>query len=185
MTPPLGQAGYVFPVAERPATATPTAPSAATSTASGTTATDIFASLGTPVVAVASGTVNRVGWRKAGGWRVWVRDRSANQFYYAHLSGYASTLFHSRYVEAGEVIGFVGNTGDASPAWRTSTSRSIRISSSGSSTTERSTRPVPGTLGARPARTRSPRPKHPKLIMRVAARREARPSSGGCSSHAG
>jgi hypothetical protein len=74
---------------------------------------DIFAALGTPVVAVASGTINRVGWEKLGGWRLWVRDRSGDEFYYAHLSGYVPTDLRSNRVRAGEVIGFVGNTGDA------------------------------------------------------------------------
>ena len=55
---------------------------------------DIFAALGTPVVAVANGTINRVGWHPRGGWRLWVRDAAANQFYYAHLSGYAPRVFH-------------------------------------------------------------------------------------------
>src|SRR5262249_2857075 len=49
---------------------------------------DIFAALGTPVVAVADGTLNRVGWERLGGWRLWVRDRLGDEFYYAHLSGY-------------------------------------------------------------------------------------------------
>jgi murein DD-endopeptidase MepM/ murein hydrolase activator NlpD len=74
---------------------------------------DIFAPLGSPVVAVANGTINRVGWHKVGGWRLWVRDAAANEFYYAHLSGYAPRVFHSRHVRAGDVLGFVGNTGDA------------------------------------------------------------------------
>lgn len=74
---------------------------------------DIFAPLGTPVVAVASGTINRVGWNAVGGWRVWVRDGAGDEFYYAHLSGYAGHDLHSSRVKAGEVIGFVGNTGDA------------------------------------------------------------------------
>ena len=65
------------------------------------------------VVAVANGTINRVGWHKRGGWRLWVRDAAANQFYYAHLSGYAPRVFHTRHVRAGDVLGFVGNTGDA------------------------------------------------------------------------
>ena len=55
---------------------------------------DIFAALGAPVVAVANGTINRVGWHKRGGWRLWVRDAAADQFYYAHLSGYAPRVFH-------------------------------------------------------------------------------------------
>jgi murein DD-endopeptidase MepM/ murein hydrolase activator NlpD len=74
---------------------------------------DIFAALGTPVVAVASGTINRVGWEKLGGWRLWVRDDGGDEFYYAHLSGYAPGTLHSNRVKAGQVIGFVGNTGDA------------------------------------------------------------------------
>jgi murein DD-endopeptidase MepM/ murein hydrolase activator NlpD len=74
---------------------------------------DLFAPLGTPVVAVASGTINRVGWNPVGGWRVWVRDGSGDEFYYAHLSGYAPHDLHSNRVKAGQVIGFLGNTGDA------------------------------------------------------------------------
>jgi murein DD-endopeptidase MepM/ murein hydrolase activator NlpD len=74
---------------------------------------DIFAALGTPVVAVASGTINRVGWEKLGGWRLWVRDGVGDEFYYAHLSGYTRADLRSKRVRAGQVIGFIGNTGDA------------------------------------------------------------------------
>jgi murein DD-endopeptidase MepM/ murein hydrolase activator NlpD len=74
---------------------------------------DIFEKLGTPVVAVADGTLNRVGWERIGGWRLWVRDRVGDEFYYAHLSGYSKLALHSTHVKAGEVIGFIGNTGDA------------------------------------------------------------------------
>jgi hypothetical protein len=74
---------------------------------------DIFAPLGTPVVAVASGTINRVGWEHLGGWRLWVRDSAGDEFYYAHLAGYAPSDLRSNRVVAGQVIGFLGNTGDA------------------------------------------------------------------------
>jgi murein DD-endopeptidase MepM/ murein hydrolase activator NlpD len=74
---------------------------------------DLFAALGTPVVAVADGTINRVGWERLGGWRLWVRDRNGDQFYYAHLSGYSLNALLDDHVRRGEVIGFVGNTGDA------------------------------------------------------------------------
>jgi len=113
VTPPLGQAGYVFPVA---------GPSEFIDTY-GALRTDVhthwhhgddlFAALGTPVVAVAAGSVNRVRWNSLGGWGLWVRDHLGNEFYYAHLSGYAPAVVHSTVVHAGEVIGFVGNTGDA------------------------------------------------------------------------
>jgi murein DD-endopeptidase MepM/ murein hydrolase activator NlpD len=72
-----------------------------------------FAVLGTPVVAVADGTLNRVGWERLGGWRLWVRDQKRNEFYYAHLSGYSALAMRSKHVKAGDVIGFIGNTGDA------------------------------------------------------------------------
>jgi murein DD-endopeptidase MepM/ murein hydrolase activator NlpD len=76
---------------------------------------DIFAPLGTPVVAVADGTLNRIGWERLGGWRLWVRDKAGDQFYYAHLSGYSPLALASKHVHVhrGDVIGFVGNTGDA------------------------------------------------------------------------
>jgi hypothetical protein len=113
VTPPLGQRHYIFPVA---------GPSDYVDTYGGFRSDvpgnwhhgdDIFAPLGTPVVAVASGTINRVGWEKLGGWRLWVRDSVGDEFYYAHLSGYTPTDLASNRVRAGGVIGFIGNTGDA------------------------------------------------------------------------
>jgi murein DD-endopeptidase MepM/ murein hydrolase activator NlpD len=74
---------------------------------------DIFASLGSPILAVTSGTVYSVGWNEIGGWRLWLRDSGGNEFYYAHLSAYTSLAVDGRHVTAGEVLGFVGNTGDA------------------------------------------------------------------------
>jgi hypothetical protein len=115
LTPPLGQEGYVFPVVGDAGFIDTYGDFRSDVHGKWHHGDDIFASLGTPVVAVADGTINRVGWRKAGGWRLWVRDSLANEFYYAHLSGYARTVFHSRYVKAGQVIGFIGNTGDAFP----------------------------------------------------------------------
>jgi murein DD-endopeptidase MepM/ murein hydrolase activator NlpD len=74
---------------------------------------DLFAPLGTPVVAVADGTIFAVGWNRVGGWRLWLVDHSGNDFYYAHLSGYTTLARNNRSVHRGDVIGFVGNTGDA------------------------------------------------------------------------
>ncbi len=74
---------------------------------------DIFAPAGTPVLAVADGTLHMIGFIPIGGYRVWLRDRSGNEFYYAHLSAYSPLAVEGREVQAGDVIGFVGDTGDA------------------------------------------------------------------------
>ncbi len=74
---------------------------------------DIFAPLGAPVLAVADGTVFSVGPNPIGGNRLWLQDESGNQFYYAHLSAYTPLARDGARVHAGDVLGFVGNTGDA------------------------------------------------------------------------
>ena len=74
---------------------------------------DIFAALGAPLLAVAHGTVFSVGWNRVGGWRLWLRDDKGNEFYYAHLSAYSPLAVNGAIVQAGDVLGFVGNTGDA------------------------------------------------------------------------
>jgi hypothetical protein len=74
---------------------------------------DLFAPLGTPVVAVAKGTLSLVGWNRLGGWRLWLTDTKGNSFYYAHLAGYARRILTHHHVRAGQVVGFLGRTGDA------------------------------------------------------------------------
>jgi murein DD-endopeptidase MepM/ murein hydrolase activator NlpD len=74
---------------------------------------DIFAAAGTPVLAVADGTLHTIGFTKIGGYRLWLRDTLGNQFYYAHLSAYSPLAVEGRSVQAGDVLGFVGDTGDA------------------------------------------------------------------------
>ncbi len=75
---------------------------------------DIFSPLGTPLLAVADGTIFSVGWNDIGGWRLWLRDRLGNEFYYAHLSAYSPLAVNGGQVRAGDVLGFMGETGDAS-----------------------------------------------------------------------
>jgi murein DD-endopeptidase MepM/ murein hydrolase activator NlpD len=74
---------------------------------------DIFAALGTPLLAVSDGTIFSVGWNSLGGWRLWLRDHAGNEFYYAHLSAYSPYAVNGRSVKAGTVVGFMGNSGDA------------------------------------------------------------------------
>ena len=75
--------------------------------------TDLFARLGAPVLAVADGVLSSVGWNPVGGWRLWLRDGQGNEYYYAHLSAFSPLAESGARVRAGDVIGFVGDTGDA------------------------------------------------------------------------
>ncbi len=74
---------------------------------------DLFAPTGTPVLAVADGRLSHVGVNTLGGNRLWLTDEAGNSFYYAHLSAYAPAALEGARVRAGQVIAFVGNTGDA------------------------------------------------------------------------
>jgi murein DD-endopeptidase MepM/ murein hydrolase activator NlpD len=75
---------------------------------------DIFAKAGTPLVAVCDGSLNRVGTLPISGNRLWVKcDKTGDSFFYAHLSAFATDTRNKLKVKAGQVIGFVGSTGDA------------------------------------------------------------------------
>ena len=74
---------------------------------------DLFAARGTPLVAVADGSVFRVGYNGLGGWRLWVRDTGGNTFYYAHLDAYSPAAVEGASVARGTVLGYVGDSGDA------------------------------------------------------------------------
>ncbi len=80
-------------------------------------AIDILAPLGTPVLAAASGRVEKLFLSKDGGKTIYLRspDRTAIH-YYAHLDGYAAGLAEGQSVSAGQRIGSVGYTGNANPA---------------------------------------------------------------------
>jgi peptidase M23-like protein len=109
--PRLTAGGYVFPV-YGPSSYTDTfgAPRADVAYHHGD---DIFAPLGAPLLACADGLVFSVGWNDIGGNRLWLRDSQGNAFYYAHLSAFSPLAGNGRHVKAGDVLGFVGNTGDA------------------------------------------------------------------------
>jgi murein DD-endopeptidase MepM/ murein hydrolase activator NlpD len=70
---------------------------------------DMVSDRGTPIVAALAGSAEFKNSR-AGGKSVWLRTADGNKFFYAHLDGWAG---ESRDVERGEVIGFVGSSGNA------------------------------------------------------------------------
>lgn len=113
VTPPLGLPHYVFPVAHGAGYADTYGGLRSDVKNGWHHGDDLFAPLGTPVLAVASGTLSLLGWNKLGGWRVWLEDAAGNQFYYAHLAAYSHWILDHRTVKAGQVIGFLGRTGDA------------------------------------------------------------------------
>jgi murein DD-endopeptidase MepM/ murein hydrolase activator NlpD len=113
VTPKLTAGGYVFPV-YGPSSFTDTFGAARSDVSGGWHhGDDIFAPLGAPVLAIAYGTVFSVGWNEVGGNRLWLRDGQGNLFYYAHLSAFTPLAINGNKVNAGDVLGFVGNTGDA------------------------------------------------------------------------
>src|SRR5271170_4383969 len=77
-------------------------------------AIDILEPRGTPVHAVVSGTIRRLFLSKQGGNTIYQFDEAgAYCYYYAHLNGYMEGLREEMRVKRGDVIGFVGSTGNA------------------------------------------------------------------------
>lgn len=64
-----------------------------------------------PVVSMTAGVVEKIGWLPLGGWRIGIRSPGGGYFYYAHLSSYAADFQEGDSVEAGEMLGFLGDTG--------------------------------------------------------------------------
>jgi murein DD-endopeptidase MepM/ murein hydrolase activator NlpD len=79
-------------------------------------ATDILAPRGTPVLAVDAGTIKKLFTSKPGGLTVYQFDAEGVYcYYYAHLDRYAANLKEGMTVKRGDVIGYVGTTGNANP----------------------------------------------------------------------
>ena len=74
---------------------------------------DIFAPKGTPVVAVADGIISYIGIQPKGGQCLWLTTEAGASFYYAHLDRWAPGLYEGMEVRSGDLLGFVGNTGNA------------------------------------------------------------------------
>ncbi|QIK80603.1 peptidoglycan DD-metalloendopeptidase family protein [Lysobacter sp. HDW10] len=79
-------------------------------------AIDIMAPAGTPVVAVADGTIVKLFNSKLGGTTLYqFDDQGEVAYYYAHMQAYAPNVVENMKVKQGDVIGYVGSTGNASP----------------------------------------------------------------------
>jgi murein DD-endopeptidase MepM/ murein hydrolase activator NlpD len=77
-------------------------------------ALDIMAALNTPVLATDDGEVMKLFQSDKGGIMIYQSDPSGNYvYYYGHLSRYADGVFDGKQVKRGEVIGYVGDTGNA------------------------------------------------------------------------
>lgn len=76
---------------------------------------DLMGSIGTPIIAVESGTIVHLGWNQYGGWRIGIRSNDGKRYYYyAHLRKnhpYVEGLKEGDSVTAGDVIGYLGMTG--------------------------------------------------------------------------
>jgi murein DD-endopeptidase MepM/ murein hydrolase activator NlpD len=113
VTARLTNGGYVFPVAGTAAFGDTFGAFRADVDGQWHHGEDLVAPLGTPLLAVSDGTLFSVGWNDIGGWRLWLRDGGGNEFYYAHLDAYSPLAVAGRRVKAGDVLGFVGDSGDA------------------------------------------------------------------------
>jgi peptidoglycan LD-endopeptidase LytH len=79
-------------------------------------ALDIPAPAGTPVLAVADGHIEKLFTSVPGGLTIYQFEPGGRYaYYYAHLQGYAPRLAEKQQVRRGQLIGYVGSTGNASP----------------------------------------------------------------------
>ena len=76
---------------------------------------DLLGNVGTPIIAVESGTVEVAAWNQYGGWRIGIRSLDQKRYYYyAHLRKdhpFHSSVKEGTVVKAGDIIGYMGMTG--------------------------------------------------------------------------
>jgi murein DD-endopeptidase MepM/ murein hydrolase activator NlpD len=80
----------------------------------GHTGVDMMAPIGTPLVAIEAGVIWSPNWHYAGGIGLYIKGESGDMWYYAHMDGYAPGIQGGTQVVAGQLVGYVGNTGNAS-----------------------------------------------------------------------
>jgi len=74
---------------------------------------DIFAPKGREIIAVSDGYLSYIGVQPKGGNCLWLVTDAGISFYYAHLDRWASGIYEGMEVKRGDLLGYVGNTGNA------------------------------------------------------------------------
>lgn len=64
-----------------------------------------------PVISITAGVIEKLGWLEQGGWRIGVRAPEGGYFYYAHLASFAPNLNVGDPILAGQLLGFMGDSG--------------------------------------------------------------------------
>lgn len=123
---------------------------------------DLFAARGTPVVAVADGTLFRVGYSGISGNRFWLRDEAGTEFFFAHLDGYTAAAREGAAVTKGTVLGYNGERATPGARRLTSTSRSTPAGAGRSGSTPSSAPGRGPRVGSGACSTRRPRPTRPR-----------------------
>lgn len=76
---------------------------------------DIMSSINVPgylkIRSVSDGVVEKKGWLELGGYRIGIRSESGIYYYYAHLDHYAEKIEEGMHISAGDIIGYMGDTG--------------------------------------------------------------------------
>src|SRR4051794_38555515 len=74
---------------------------------------DVLAAEGTELYAAERGVITSMLGGGLGGTGLFLKGESGTSYYYAHLSAYAEGLHVGQVVDAGDLVGYVGHTGDA------------------------------------------------------------------------
>lgn len=64
-----------------------------------------------PIISMTDGVVENIGWLPKGGYRIGIRSPHGGYFYYAHLYDYAKDFQQGEAVKAGDLLGFMGDSG--------------------------------------------------------------------------
>ena len=132
---------------------------------------DLFADFGTPVVAVADGTIENVGSLPISGNRLWVYADGGDEFFYAHMASFAPAAVNGRHVERGRSSATSATPATPSRPRRTCTSRSTRTAATPSIPTSSWS---PGRSARAPPSPILPTPRRPRRGPRLHRRRSER-----------